>query len=122
MHLNANELCALTVPFLKEQTEQDYNLEAPAEEEEDHFVPVPASSFYLKHWTADQLQLLHEANSKAFDIPLVVNMLHHSLCLLSDLQAFVKVLPPTMHQKGPDQEAAPCLPPPPAEAQPHPHT
>ncbi|KIN93940.1 hypothetical protein M404DRAFT_35582 [Pisolithus tinctorius Marx 270] len=102
--------------------EQDYNLEAPAEEEEDHFVPVPASSFYLKHWTADQLQLLCEADPKAFDIPLVVNMLHHSLCLISDSQAFVKALPPTMHQKGPNQEAAPCLPPPPAEAQPHPHT
>ncbi|KIN95278.1 hypothetical protein M404DRAFT_34263 [Pisolithus tinctorius Marx 270] len=120
--LNANELHALTVLFLKEQMEQDYNLEAPAEEEEDHFVPVPALSFYLKHWTADQPQLLHEADPKAFNIPLVVNMLHHSLCLISDSQAFVKALPPTMHQKGPDQEAAPCLPPPPAEAQPHPCT
>lgn len=120
--LNADELHALTVPFLKEQMEQDYNLEAPAEEEEDHFVPVPASSFYLKHWTADQLQLLREADPKAFDIPLVVNTLHHSLRLVSDSQAFVKALPPTMHRKGPDQEAAPCLPPPPAEAQPHPCT
>ncbi|KAI6019756.1 hypothetical protein F5J12DRAFT_890060 [Pisolithus orientalis] len=120
--LNANELCALTVPFLTEQMEQDYKLEAPAEEEEDHIVPVPASSFYLKHWTAEQLQLLHEADLKAFDIPLVVNTLHHSLCLISDSQAFVKVLPPTMHQKGPDQEAAPCLPLPPAKAQPHPPT
>ncbi|KIN96418.1 hypothetical protein M404DRAFT_33306 [Pisolithus tinctorius Marx 270] len=120
--LNADELRALTVPFLKEQMEQDYNLEAPAEEEEDHFVPVPALSFYLKHWTADQLQLLHEADPKAFDIPLVVNTLHHSLHLVSDSQAFVKALPPTMHRKGPDQEAAPCLPPPPAEAQPHPCT
>ncbi|KIN92738.1 hypothetical protein M404DRAFT_36770 [Pisolithus tinctorius Marx 270] len=96
-HLNTDELHALTVPFLKEQMEQDYNLEAPAEEEEDHFVPVPALSFYLKHWTADQLQLLHKADPKAFDIPLVVNTLHHSLRLVSDSQAFVKALPPTMH-------------------------
>ncbi|KIN98977.1 hypothetical protein M404DRAFT_30939 [Pisolithus tinctorius Marx 270] len=98
--LNADELCALTVPFLKEQMEQDYDLEAPAEEEEDHFVPVPASLFYLKHWTADQLQLLREADPKAFDIPLVVNTLHHSLRLVSDSQAFVKhviynMVPPT---------------------------
>ncbi|KIN99667.1 hypothetical protein M404DRAFT_30338 [Pisolithus tinctorius Marx 270] len=52
--LNADKLHALTVPFLKEQMEQDYNLEAPAEEEEDHFVPAPASLFYLKHWTAGE--------------------------------------------------------------------
>ncbi|KIO03372.1 hypothetical protein M404DRAFT_27032 [Pisolithus tinctorius Marx 270] len=121
-HLNADEFHALTVPFLKEQMEQDYNLEAPADEEEDHFVPVPASLFYLKHWTADQLQLLCKADLKDFDIPLVVNMLHHSLRLISNLQASVKALPPTMHRKGPDQEAVPCLPPPPAKAQPHPHT
>ncbi|KAI6008699.1 hypothetical protein F5J12DRAFT_782162 [Pisolithus orientalis] len=52
--LNADELCALTVPFLKESMGADYHAEAPLDDEEDqaeYLVPLPNSSFYLKKWT-----------------------------------------------------------------------
>ncbi|KAI6030352.1 hypothetical protein EDC04DRAFT_2605306 [Pisolithus marmoratus] len=71
--LNANELHALTVLFLKEQMGNDYHTEATAEDEDDHanyVVPVPAVSFSLKPWTADQHALVYMMDPKAFDIPL----------------------------------------------------
>ncbi|KAI6003500.1 hypothetical protein F5J12DRAFT_783565 [Pisolithus orientalis] len=52
--LNADELCALTVPFLKESMGADYHAEAPLDDEEDqaeYLVPLLNSSFYLKKWT-----------------------------------------------------------------------
>ncbi|KAI6117922.1 hypothetical protein F5141DRAFT_1061637 [Pisolithus sp. B1] len=51
-HLNANELCALVVPFLKEKMGVDYHAEAPGEEEDqDGAMIVPSSLFHLKKWT-----------------------------------------------------------------------
>ncbi|KAI5991080.1 hypothetical protein F5J12DRAFT_786413 [Pisolithus orientalis] len=52
--LNADELHALTVPFLKESMGADYHAEAPLDDKEDqaeYLVPFPDSSFYLKKWT-----------------------------------------------------------------------
>jgi hypothetical protein len=51
--LTADELQALTVPFLKEQMGTDYHSEAPGEDEEDldNMVPVPDSSFHLRKWS-----------------------------------------------------------------------
>ncbi|KAI6011879.1 hypothetical protein BKA83DRAFT_4501563 [Pisolithus microcarpus] len=49
--LTANELHALTVPFLKEQMGSDYHIEAAVEGEDDHgdyIVPEPVLSFCLK--------------------------------------------------------------------------
>ncbi|KAI6119182.1 hypothetical protein EDD16DRAFT_1706870 [Pisolithus croceorrhizus] len=74
--LTADELRALTVPFLKEQMGKDYEMEAMVDDEDNHgdfVVPVPTSSFCLEPWTADQLALVRMMNPKAFDIPLVIN-------------------------------------------------
>ncbi|KAI6019757.1 hypothetical protein F5J12DRAFT_780852 [Pisolithus orientalis] len=89
--LNTNELHALTVPFLKEQMEQDYNLEAPAEEEEDHFVPVPASLFYLKHWTAAALQPCTPTTTPATD--------HRSV--IKNIQRMEVRMTQAHHREGP---------------------
>ncbi|KAI6004559.1 hypothetical protein EDC04DRAFT_2611648 [Pisolithus marmoratus] len=89
--LNADELCALTGPFLKEQMGNDYHMEATVEDEDDHandVVPVPAVSFSLKPWTADQHVLVHMMDPKAFDIPLVMSMINPcSFFLTHRLQA-----------------------------------
>ncbi|KAI6102030.1 hypothetical protein EDD16DRAFT_1716190 [Pisolithus croceorrhizus] len=98
--LTANELHALTVPFLKEQMGKDYEMEATVDNEDGHgdfIVPVPMSSFHLKPWTADQLALVCMMNLKAFDIPLVINTFGQPLCLLSDSQAFLNVVPRGMY-------------------------
>ncbi|KAI6017038.1 hypothetical protein EDC04DRAFT_2608197 [Pisolithus marmoratus] len=101
-HLTANELRTLTVQFLKEQMGKDYEMETMVDDEDgpsDFVVPVPASSYHLKPWTAakmkysDQLALVHGMNQKAFDIPLVINTFGRPLRLLSDLQAFLNVVP-----------------------------
>ncbi|KAI6044358.1 hypothetical protein EDC04DRAFT_2889818 [Pisolithus marmoratus] len=89
--LNANELGALTVPFLKEQMGNDYHMEATAEDKDDHtnyVVPVPAVSFSLKPWTADQHALVHMMDLKAFDIPL----------------AFLKMIPRGMHHEDAEED------------------
>ncbi|KAI6098811.1 hypothetical protein EDD16DRAFT_1527081 [Pisolithus croceorrhizus] len=94
--LTADELCVLTVPFLKEQMGNDYHMETRIDDDDEHgdyIVPEPASSFSLKPWTADQLALVHMMNPKAFEIPLVMDTFGQPLCLLSDLQAFLKVVP-----------------------------
>ncbi|KIN95979.1 hypothetical protein M404DRAFT_33726 [Pisolithus tinctorius Marx 270] len=93
---NADELCALTVPFLKESMGADYHAEAPLDEEEDqaeYLVPFPNSSFYLKKWTDDQIELFRHSDARMCDIPLVVNTLNQHLHVLSDSDAFVKALP-----------------------------
>ncbi|KAI6096006.1 hypothetical protein F5141DRAFT_1221214 [Pisolithus sp. B1] len=107
--LTANELCALTVPFLKEQMGKDYEMEAMVDDEDDHsdfIVPVPISSFHLKPWTANQLALVHMMNPKAFDMPLVINTFGQPLCLLLDSQAFLNVVPRGMHHEDTDEERA----------------
>ncbi|KAI6096647.1 hypothetical protein F5141DRAFT_1220609 [Pisolithus sp. B1] len=105
-HLTADELCALTVPFLKEQMGNDYPMETRIDDDDEHgdyIVPEPASSFSLKPWTADQLALVHMMNLKAFDIPLVTGTFGQPLHLLSDLQAFLKVVPRGMHHEAMSQ-------------------
>ncbi|KAI6105237.1 hypothetical protein EDD16DRAFT_1524342 [Pisolithus croceorrhizus] len=95
-HLTADELCALTVPFLKEQMGNDYHMETRLDGDNkhgDYIVPEPASSFSLKPWTADQLALVCMMNLKAFEIPLVMDTFGQPLCLLSDLQVFLKGVP-----------------------------
>ncbi|KAI6012349.1 hypothetical protein EDC04DRAFT_2609525 [Pisolithus marmoratus] len=113
--LTANELCTLTVPFLKEQMGKDYEMETMVDDEDgpgDFIVPVPASSFHLKPWTAakmkysDQLALACMMNPKAFDIPLVINTFGRPLRLLSDSQAFLNVVPRGMHHEDMDEERA----------------
>ncbi|KAI6011457.1 hypothetical protein BKA83DRAFT_4131866 [Pisolithus microcarpus] len=99
--LTADELHALTVPFLKEQMGSDYHIEAAVEGEDDcgdYIVLAPVSSFCLKLWTADQLVLVHVINPGTFDIPLVIDTFGQSLHLLSDFQAFLKVVPRAAHQ------------------------
>ncbi|KAI5999773.1 hypothetical protein F5J12DRAFT_784552 [Pisolithus orientalis] len=94
--LNADELCALTVPFLKESIGADYHAEAPLDDDEDqagYLVPLLNSSFYLKKWTDDQIELFHHSDARMCDIPLVVNKLNQHLHVLSDSDAFVKALP-----------------------------
>ncbi|KIK13604.1 hypothetical protein PISMIDRAFT_17867 [Pisolithus microcarpus 441] len=141
-HLNANELCSLIVPFLKEQMGADYMLEAPADDDEDvadeGLVPVPESSFYLMDWTPgisvsvqhnilvlmsqpEQLELFRDADLKMFNIPLVINTYNQSLCLLSDSQAFLKGLPKGMNwppidgaSTSVDSPLPPSPPPPPS--------
>ncbi|KAI6011637.1 hypothetical protein EDC04DRAFT_2905349 [Pisolithus marmoratus] len=98
-----------TVPFLKEQMGKDYEMETMVDDEDgpgDFVVPVPASSFHLKPWTADQLALAHMMNPKAFDIPLVINTFGRPLCLLLDSQAFLNVVPRGMHHEDMDEERA----------------
>ncbi|KAI6094807.1 hypothetical protein F5141DRAFT_1069075 [Pisolithus sp. B1] len=116
--LNADKLCALIVPFLKEQMGADYMLEAPGDDDEDvvdeGLVPVPESSFYLMDWTPgisvsmqhnileltnqpEQLELFRDADLKMFDVPLVINTYDQSLHLLSDSQVFLKGLPKGMN-------------------------
>ncbi|KAI6094556.1 hypothetical protein EDD16DRAFT_1721567 [Pisolithus croceorrhizus] len=107
--LTADELRALTVPFLKEQMGKDYEMEATVDDEDNHgdfVVPVPMSSFCLEPWTADQLALVHMMNLKAFDIPLVINTFGQPLRLLSDSQAFLNVVPRGMHHEDTDEERA----------------
>ncbi|KAI6109059.1 hypothetical protein EDD16DRAFT_1711592 [Pisolithus croceorrhizus] len=104
--LTADELCALTLPFLKEQMGNDYHTETRIDDDDEHgdyIVPEPASSFSLKPWTADQLALVHMMNPKAFEIPLVMDTFGQPLCLLSDLQAFLKVVPRGMHHEATSQ-------------------
>ncbi|KAI6095697.1 hypothetical protein F5141DRAFT_1068113 [Pisolithus sp. B1] len=94
--LTADELHALTVPFLKEQISNDYHMETRIDDDDEHgdyIVPEPALSFSLKPWTADQLALVHMMNPKAFEIPLVMDTFGQPLRLLSDSQAFLKVVP-----------------------------
>ncbi|KAI6098928.1 hypothetical protein EV401DRAFT_1895069 [Pisolithus croceorrhizus] len=115
--LNADELCALVVPFLKEQMGVDYMLEAPEDDDDvadEGLVPMPESSFYLMDWTPgifvlvqhnvleltsqpEQLELFRDADPKMFDIPLVINTCDQLLHLLSDSQAFLKGLPKGMN-------------------------
>ncbi|KAI6098178.1 hypothetical protein F5141DRAFT_1066996 [Pisolithus sp. B1] len=117
--LNADELHALIIPFLKEQMGADYMLEAPGDDDEDvvdeGLVPVPKSSFYLADWTPgisvsvqhnileltnqpEQLELFRDVDLKTFDVPLVINTYDQLLHLLSDSQAFLKGLPKGMNQ------------------------
>ncbi|KAI5993127.1 hypothetical protein F5J12DRAFT_786008 [Pisolithus orientalis] len=93
--LNADELHALTVPFLKESMGADYHAEAPLDDEDqaEYLVPLLNSSFYLKKWTDDQIELFHHSDARMCDILLVVNTLNWHLCVLSDSDAFVKALP-----------------------------
>ncbi|KAI6003235.1 hypothetical protein F5J12DRAFT_893864 [Pisolithus orientalis] len=94
--LNADELHALTVPFLKESMGADYHAEAPLDDEEDqaeYLIPLPNSSFYLKKWADDQIELFHHSDARMCDIPLVVNTLNQHLHVLSDSDAFIKALP-----------------------------
>ncbi|KAI6095216.1 hypothetical protein F5141DRAFT_1068556 [Pisolithus sp. B1] len=94
--LTADELNALTVPFLKEQMGNDYHMETRIDDDDEHgdyIVPEPALSFSLKPWTADQLALVHMMNPKASEIPLVMDTFGQPLHLLSDSQAFLKVVP-----------------------------
>ncbi|KAI6008513.1 hypothetical protein EDC04DRAFT_2610916 [Pisolithus marmoratus] len=98
--LNANELCALTVPFMKEQMGNDYHTEATVENKDD----LPAVSFSLKSWTADQHALVHMMDLKAFDIPLVMSTFNQPLQLLSDLQAFLKMIPRGMHCEDAEED------------------
>ena len=55
--LTADELQALTVPFLKEQMGADYYAEGPGEDNEGTglVVPTPKLSFSLQHWTTGKL-------------------------------------------------------------------
>ncbi|KAI6118934.1 hypothetical protein EDD16DRAFT_1519657 [Pisolithus croceorrhizus] len=94
--LTADELRALTVPFLKEQMGNDHHMETRLDGDDEHgdyIVPEPALSFSLKPWTADQLALVHMMNPKAFEIPLVTDTFGQPLCLLSDSQVFLKGVP-----------------------------
>ncbi|KAL4065810.1 hypothetical protein V8B97DRAFT_2025598 [Scleroderma yunnanense] len=80
--LNADELQALTAPFLKEQMRADYYTEGPGENDEGagQVVPTLKSSFYLQHWTTEQTQLFHNADSQMFNIPLFLSgLLKHML-------------------------------------------
>ncbi|KAI6097828.1 hypothetical protein F5141DRAFT_1219920 [Pisolithus sp. B1] len=104
--LTADELHALTVPFLKEQMGNDYHTETRIDDDDEHgdyIVPEPALSFSLKPWTADQLALVHMMNPKAFEIPLVMDTFGQPLHLHSDSQAFLKVVPRGMHREATSQ-------------------
>ncbi|KAI6111079.1 hypothetical protein F5141DRAFT_1214576 [Pisolithus sp. B1] len=91
--LNADELCALVVPFLKEQMGVDYHAKAPGkEEDQDGPMIVLSSSFHLKKWTPEQSRLFRLADSQMFSIPLIVNMSDEPLHILSDSQAFHRAL------------------------------
>ncbi|KIO11976.1 hypothetical protein M404DRAFT_19792 [Pisolithus tinctorius Marx 270] len=95
-HPNADEHRPLTVPFLKESMGADYHAEAPLDDKEDqaeYLVPLPNSSFYLKKWTDDQIELFRHSDARMCDIPLVVNTLNQHLHVLSDSDAFIKALP-----------------------------
>ncbi|KAI6099279.1 hypothetical protein EDD16DRAFT_1708881 [Pisolithus croceorrhizus] len=84
--LNADELCALVVPFLKEQMGADYHAKAPGkEEDQDEPMIMPSSSFHLRNGHLSRLFRL--ADSQMFSIPLIVNMSG----ILSDSQAFLRV-------------------------------
>ncbi|KAI6102151.1 hypothetical protein F5141DRAFT_1217732 [Pisolithus sp. B1] len=105
-HLTADELRALTVPFLKEQMGNDYHMETRIDDDDEHgdyIVPEPALSFSLKPWTADQLALVRMMNLKAFEIPLVMDTFGQPLHLLSDSQALLKVVPRGMHREAMSQ-------------------
>ncbi|KAI5988568.1 hypothetical protein EDD15DRAFT_2371267 [Pisolithus albus] len=92
--LNADELSALVVPFLKEQMGLDYNAEAPGEDEDqDGPMIVLSSSFHLKKWTSEQVALFRLADPGMFNIPLVVTTSNKPLQILSDSQAFLRALP-----------------------------
>ncbi|KAI5990793.1 hypothetical protein EDC04DRAFT_2911780 [Pisolithus marmoratus] len=92
--LNANELHGLVVPFLKEQMGADYYAEAPGEDQDqDGSMVVPSLTFDLKKWTPKQVRLFRLADSEMFNIPLVVNTSDVPLHILSDSQAFLRVLP-----------------------------
>ncbi|KAI5984714.1 hypothetical protein EDD15DRAFT_2374941 [Pisolithus albus] len=92
--LNADELHALVVPFLKEQMGLDYNAEAPGEDEDqDGPMIVLSSSFHLKKWTSEQVASFRLADPGMFNIPLVVTMSNKPLWILSDSQAFLRALP-----------------------------
>ncbi|KIN96490.1 hypothetical protein M404DRAFT_33195 [Pisolithus tinctorius Marx 270] len=74
----------------------DYHAEAPLGDDEDqaeYLVPLPNSSFYLKKWTDDQIELFCHSDARMCDIPLVVNTLNWHLCVLSASDAFIKALP-----------------------------
>ncbi|KIN99397.1 hypothetical protein M404DRAFT_30454 [Pisolithus tinctorius Marx 270] len=91
---NADELHALTVPFLKESMGADYHAEAPLDDEEDqaeYLVPLLNSSFTSR--SGLMIELFHHSDARMCDIPLVVNTLNWHLCVLSDSDAFVKALP-----------------------------
>ncbi|KAI6118041.1 hypothetical protein F5141DRAFT_1061720 [Pisolithus sp. B1] len=91
--LNADELHALVVPFLKEQMGVDYHAKTPGEEEDqDGPMIVPSSSFHLKKWTPEQSRLFRLTDSQMFSIPLIVNMSDEPLHILSDSQAFLRAL------------------------------
>ncbi|KAI6095312.1 hypothetical protein F5141DRAFT_1068490 [Pisolithus sp. B1] len=91
--LNADELHALVVPFLKEQMGVDYHAKAPGEEEDqDGPMIVPSSSFHLKKWTPEQSRLFRLTDSQMFSIPLIVNMSDEPLHILLDSQAFLRAL------------------------------
>ena len=55
--LTADELHALTVPFLKEQMGADYFTEGLGDNNKGtgQVVPTPKSSFYLQHWTTGEI-------------------------------------------------------------------
>ncbi|KAI6097746.1 hypothetical protein EDD16DRAFT_1518042 [Pisolithus croceorrhizus] len=94
-HLTADELHALTVPFLKEWMGKDYEMEAMVDDEDDHVSCIDCGWLYwlAKMQYSDQLALVCMMNLKAFDIPLVINTFGRPLHLLSDSQAFLNVVP-----------------------------
>ena len=124
--LSADELRALTVPFLKEQMGADYYAEGPGEDDEGtgQVVPTPKSSFYLQHWTtgefsrvqmitsnpnldhSEQSQLFRRADPEMFNIPLVVNTHNQPLRLLSDSQKFLSGVPKHMLPPKPQERAS----------------
>ncbi|KIM50858.1 hypothetical protein SCLCIDRAFT_33935 [Scleroderma citrinum Foug A] len=99
--LTADELCALTVPFLKEQMGADYFAEGLGDDNKGtgQVVPTPKSLFYLQHWTTEQAQLFCRADPEMFNIPLIINMDNCSLCILSDSQKFLNGVPKHMLPK-----------------------
>ncbi|KAI5996811.1 hypothetical protein EDC04DRAFT_2909775 [Pisolithus marmoratus] len=104
--LNADELRAPTVLFLKEQMGNDYHMEATVEDKDDHanyVVSVPAVSFSLEPWTTDQHALVHMMDLKAFDIPLVISTFNQPLRLLSNSQPFLKMIPRGMCHEDADE-------------------
>ncbi|KIN93547.1 hypothetical protein M404DRAFT_36000 [Pisolithus tinctorius Marx 270] len=72
--LSADELHALTVPFLKEQMGADFHSEVCVEDDgDDSLVPVPTASFDLREWTPKKKELFKMVSPEMFKILLLVN-------------------------------------------------
>ncbi|KIN99270.1 hypothetical protein M404DRAFT_30692 [Pisolithus tinctorius Marx 270] len=109
--LSADELHALTVPFLKEQMGAYFHSEVHVEDEgDDSLVPVPMASFDLREWTPEQKELFKMVSPEMFKIPLLVNTFNQPLCILSDLQAFIKAIPKSMGPSDSERTPSPLPP------------